>query len=233
MDELIIELKDLDLSELLLTKKLYHGTSIIDDTCDYHMVRNINLEKSNKRLDFGPGYYLTPDYEQAKARALGSVKKHRSAGTVDAPVNNVLEELVGQKNLNRVPNKAKSIVIEYPFNVSQKEDLMNYKHFPLPSKEWVEFIFANRQNLPDVTLYEHNLDMKYDFVYGYMADGKFIGIVNQMFKKDIKTLSNDQFKRLYKTFLERKKRTGVQISLHSIKIVRSCLKDGTIENVEG
>lgn len=233
MDELILELKNLDIKDLLLTKKLYHGTSIIDDTCDYHLVRNINLGKSNKRLDFGPGYYLTPNYEQAKARALGSVRKHKSSGTIDAPVNKVLEELLGQENLNTVPNKAKSIVIEYPFNVSQEKDLLNYKHFPLPSKEWVEFIFANRQNLPEVTLYEHNLDMKYDFVYGYMADGKFTKIVNQMFKEDIKTLSSNQFERLCKTFLKRKKRTGVQISLHSVKVVLNCLQDGTIENVEG
>jgi len=38
--------------------KLYHGSNVA--------VKNLEIIQINRKLDFGTGFYLTSDYEQAK-----------------------------------------------------------------------------------------------------------------------------------------------------------------------
>lgn len=48
--------------------KVYHGTALSHaiDICD----NGIDLSKSNVYLDFGRGFYVTPDIEMAKNMAF-------------------------------------------------------------------------------------------------------------------------------------------------------------------
>lgn len=47
--------------------KVYHGTSL-RSAIDIHN-KGIDLSKSNEYLDFGRGFYVTPDIEMAKNMA--------------------------------------------------------------------------------------------------------------------------------------------------------------------
>ena len=53
----------------MLFVKLYHGSNV--------KVENPNLNYSYKRRDFGKGFYLTGDYDQAKAWSIKKVNKKR------------------------------------------------------------------------------------------------------------------------------------------------------------
>lgn len=111
--------------------KLYHGT--------VYDIENIDLSKSNSAKDFGRGFYLSPDRQQAERWAIFKSMQH-----------------------NGTPK-----VYEFDFDECLLENGgLSVKQFEEYTKDWAEFIFANRKNLS-----EHNIH-DYDIVIGPIANDK-------------------------------------------------------------
>lgn len=100
---------------------LYHGTNIAFDTID--------LKKSKPNKDFGQGFYLSADYEQAMAMAKTKVEQ-LEYGT--------------------------PIVLAFEVDETLMEKL-NIKMFNEYSEEWAEFILLNRRNCDAAPA--HNYDI--------------------------------------------------------------------------
>lgn len=91
---------------------LYHGSNVA--------IENIDLNKSNKGKDFGCGFYLNPNYDQALSMAQTKVA--------------FLE--IGSP-----------IVTSFEFDLEGAEAAgLNVKQFDDYSEEWAEFIVLNRKN---------------------------------------------------------------------------------------
>ncbi|MBR3974823.1 MAG: DUF3990 domain-containing protein [Clostridia bacterium] len=89
---------------------LYHGSNVA--------VNEPKIIKSNRALDFGSGFYLTSDYEQAaKWACLTVVRRGEGQPTVT--------------------------VFEYDKNLSELKNL----EFTAPDGEWLKFVTANRTNI--------------------------------------------------------------------------------------
>lgn len=89
---------------------LYHGSNI--------EVTNPQIIESDRRLDFGKGFYLTSSYEQAKRWAELTVKR-RDTG--------------------------KEVVSVFEFDDSSASEL-KILHFTQAQKEWLEYVTMNRKN---------------------------------------------------------------------------------------
>ena len=93
--------------------KLFHGSNID--------IQIIDLEKSKPNKDFGKGFYLSADYDQAMEMA-----EFRAA-------------LMG----------GKPIVSTFEFDESLiTESSLKIKIFQDYSEEWSDFVFANREGTP-------------------------------------------------------------------------------------
>lgn len=100
---------------------------------------DIDLTKSKTNKDFGKGFYLSDSYEQAEE--MSRFKVMTLGGSL--------------------------IVNEYQVSDSILEDKsLNVKVFNHYSREWAEFVFANRRNGSETPI--HN----YDVVYGPIANDK-------------------------------------------------------------
>ena len=93
--------------------KLYHGSNII--------IKNPNLECSNRARDFGKGFYLTSSLEQAKSWANKKTLKLESG------------------------NPTVSI---YEIDENDIEEL-KIKKFNNASEEWFDYVIKNRKNEMD------------------------------------------------------------------------------------
>lgn len=101
--------------------KLYHGTNKIFD--------QIELTKSKPNKDFGQGFYLSPDYNQALNMAMIKVEQQQEG----APV--VME-----------------------FEVDDVEiDKLRTLRFDDYSEAWAEFILANRNNPTSSPIHEYDI----------------------------------------------------------------------------
>ena len=110
---------------------LYHGSNTSFD--------QIDLTKSLPNKDFGKGFYLSDNYEQAEEMA--KFKVVISGGNV--------------------------IVQSYHTEDSILDDTsLKIKIFKEYTKEWAEFILANRNNHSDLPIHD------YDIVYGPIANDK-------------------------------------------------------------
>jgi hypothetical protein len=116
--------------------------------------------KGNKRVDFGVGFYLTGNYEQARQWARFKEKKERRAGLSDVS----------------------GIIMVYKVNVEILE-MLNCLVFNDLDSQWAEFIYANRALDFDKF---HNQEQEYDCVYGPLADGVEISVlVRELTDKEI------------------------------------------------
>lgn len=87
---------------------LYHGSNL--------EVKEPKIIKSKRLLDFGTGFYLTTDYEQAKKWALRTASR-REEGTPSITV------------------------FSFDENELDKLDVLTFEG---PNKEWLRYISANR-----------------------------------------------------------------------------------------
>lgn len=110
---------------------LYHGSNMVFEKID------LNKSKTNK--DFGKGFYLSDNYEQAEKMA--QFKVVTLGGNVNVQSYEVDNEIL-------------------------KDNTLNIKIFNEYSKEWAEFIFANRDNNSDIQCHD------YDIVYGPIANDR-------------------------------------------------------------
>ena len=93
--------------------RLYHGTNKTFDEIDLH--------KSKPNKDFGQGFYLSPNFEQALNMAKIKTEQQQE-GT--------------------------PIVMEFEADEAEIKK-MHTLHFDDYSKQWAEFILANRNNPTD------------------------------------------------------------------------------------
>lgn len=101
--------------------KLYHGTNIVFD--------KIDLQKSKPNKDFGQGFYLSPDYDQALNMA------------------NIKTEQL---------QEGEPTVMEFEVEVRDIRSLHTLV-FDDYSENWAEFILANRNNSAGTPV--HNYDI--------------------------------------------------------------------------
>lgn len=118
--------------------KLYHGSNIA--------VQNPKIIKSDRRLDFGTGFYLTSDKAQAERWA----------------------ELTRMRR-----NSGNAIVSVFELDENILESL-NVLHFQKADKAWLEYVTANRKNIP-----LKNDD--YDIVIGPVANDKTMPVISLYF----------------------------------------------------
>lgn len=124
--------------------KLYHGSTV-----DIKEIR-LNMSKPNK--DFGRGFYLSADKQQAKR--LAEYKAFQIGGI---PVINV-----------------------YEFEERRLTDgTLKVRRFDGYSKDWAEFIFANRLSKTGESVHD------YDVVIGPIANDKVGVQVRKYFDKEI------------------------------------------------
>lgn len=102
--------------------KLYHGTYTDFDTFD--------LSKSNKGKDFGKGFYLSDNYEQAQRLAVFKAVQ-----------------------FNKEP-----VVLTYEFDEeSLTNGVLSFLRFGEYSKEWAEFVLKNRTNENDANAHPYDV----------------------------------------------------------------------------
>ena len=100
---------------------LYHGTNISFD--------EINLNKSKPNKDFGKGFYLSADYEQALAMAKIKVEQLESG---------------------------EPIVLEFEVDETQIAQL-KVLQFHEYSEEWAKFILLNRKNNKSLPAHDYDI----------------------------------------------------------------------------
>lgn len=102
--------------------KLYHGT--------YTDFAQIDLSLSQKGKDFGKGFYLSDNYDQAYNMAV--FKSIQFNGT--------------------------PIVLQYEFDESLLYDgELSFSKYEEYSREWAEFVLKNRVNMSDVNIHTYDV----------------------------------------------------------------------------
>lgn len=128
---------------------LYHGT--IHTSAADILLHGVLLSKSEAHLDFGVGFYTTPNPDFAWKTADFRVKRSRFL----------------HPNVSVSPR-----VLVFEFDEEMAKGL-HFRHFTAPDLPWAQFVVANRcENSLIHATYDHNLDHKYDIVSGPTADGR-------------------------------------------------------------
>lgn len=103
--------------------RLYHGSNVA--------IELIDLSQSKRGKDFGKGFYLNANYDQATAMAI------RTA---------------------RFLNTGRPTLSCFEFDEATAESLgLNIKVFPDYSKEWAEFVVMNRKNNSDAPCHPYDI----------------------------------------------------------------------------
>lgn len=101
--------------------RLYHGSNVA--------IKQINLSQCKRGRDFGQGFYLNTNPDQAMTMAVRTTR--------------FLDE--GQPTLS---------CFEYN---EDKADGLNIKVFPDYSEEWAEFVVRNRKNASDTPAHPYDI----------------------------------------------------------------------------
>ena len=151
-----------------------------------NIIKDINLEIQNYKTDFGKGFYTTTDYKQA--RKWANIKRGR---------------IEDNENIKMYVN-----VFEY-----EENNNLNILAFEDANKEWLDFIFMNRNS--------KELSHTYDIIKGPVADDRLykvlVGYEDGVYDEE------ETIKRL-KTYV-----LSNQISFHTLDSLE-CLK--YIETIE-
>lgn len=170
---------------------VYHGTiSIHKDS----LLSGIDVNKGYYSADFGQGFYTTGNYEQALRLAKDRTKTFSKLN----------------KSALVYP-----MVISYNINKSEISSI-GYKGliFDFPDLKWKEFIYNNRVGKEFSVSTYHNLNHKYDYVYGCVADSNITGMTKQIRSKQITYGAfADDLKPLKAGYYN-------QLSFHSLKSIR-------------
>ena len=151
---------------------LYHGSNI--------RIEKPKLIPARRYLDFGPGFYLTSDLEQAKKWALHTRNIHE----------------------NGVPTIS---VFEFDIQVQAQLDVLA---FDSPDRNWLKFVVANRSGKEtrqyDIVLgpvaNDQTIRTVNDFINGYLTEDIAIQLLlpqklkDQYAFKTEKALNNLHFK---------------------------------------
>ena len=103
--------------------RLYHGSNVA--------IKQIDLSRSKRGKDFGQGFYLNANPDQAMAMAI------RTA---------------------RFLNEGEPTLSCFEFDENEaKQNGLNIKVFPDYSEEWAEFVVMNRKNGSDVAAHPYDI----------------------------------------------------------------------------
>ncbi|HEU4962616.1 MAG TPA: DUF3990 domain-containing protein [Bacilli bacterium] len=138
----------------------YHGTL---RTHAESIMSRVNVKAGRLFTDFGQGFYLTTNYEQAKRWAVAKARyrSHADGRADEAPV-----------------------VVKIRLDTISLHQLSGCT-FEVPNDRWAEFVYNCRKHGKANTLF-HN----YDFVCGPLADGKFLPLFN---KYDANRITFEEF----------------------------------------
>lgn len=156
-----------------LSSTWFHGTHSF--TTQNIIENGIDLTQSRKRLDFGPGFYMTTNYEQAAKQAA------RKAGEYNDEQDEKFED-TGKK-----PEYASGTIMTYDVDLETLSHSNAPCFFEETSKDWALFILGNRTKKPEkFNYFFHNRDKNFDLVYGPLADGFQIPrLISDLEKKKI------------------------------------------------
>lgn len=103
--------------------RLYHGSNVT--------IEKIDLSRSKRGKDFGKGFYLNANIDQARAMAIRTT---------------------------RFLNEGHATITCFEFDEEEatKEGL-NIKIFPDYSEEWAEFVVMNRRNNSDIQAHPYDI----------------------------------------------------------------------------
>lgn len=175
--------------------KLYHGTNY--SSAINIMTNGIDLKYSKKYLDFGIGFYTTPNYDHAAISAIRATDKFNRK--------------------HRKDEKPYIVIMDFSL---KKELELSVGQYVRHSERWGQFVLNNRLAKDILEAYdikEHNQDGKYDICYGEIADGNIANIAYQVNLGNISPKDVD-----YSKFLKDKGVYPQQYSFHSTKAF-SCI----------
>lgn len=128
--------------------KLYHGT--------YTDFTQIDLSLSQKGKDFGKGFYLSDNYDQAYNMAV----------------------------FKSIQFNGNPIVLQYEFDESLLYDgELSFSKYEEYSREWAEFVLKNRVNMSDVNI--HTYDVVYGPIANDKVGVQIRNLVEQNIDMDI------------------------------------------------
>lgn len=136
----------------------YHGTHHF--RTEGITQNGIDLSKSRPFLDFGPGFYLTSNYEQAQKQAVRVTKDHNK-----------------EQNKNFIDNGEPAELTFGTVLIYELDNTFLKQHaigqiFEVTDEDWARFILGNRSLKAKKLNYTfHNRDGRYEYVYGPLADG--------------------------------------------------------------
>lgn len=104
-------------------KRLYHGSNVA--------IRQIDLSRSKRGKDFGRGFYLNANAEQAMAMAVRTT---------------------------RLLNEGEPTLSGFDFDENMAAELgLRIKVFKEYSEEWAEFVVMNRKNISDEQAHPYDI----------------------------------------------------------------------------
>ena len=142
----------------------YHGTNL----CGWKQICKLGIQadfNKDHELDFGYGFYLTPDKKGAE-NYIERIMQIQPNSSLEG-INSSLEGI----NSSPIPLKSNEdkkipVIIEFNFVPADWIDSgYKYAYFPSYDDKFAEFVFHNRtQNVGG------NDQHEYDFIYGVMSD---------------------------------------------------------------
>lgn len=127
---------------------LYHGT--------YTDFTQIDLSLSQKGKDFGKGFYLSDNYDQAYNMAV----------------------------FKSIQFNGNPIVLQYEFDESLLYDgELSFSKYEEYSREWAEFVLKNRVNMSDVNI--HTYDVVYGPIANDKVGVQIRNLIEQNIDMDI------------------------------------------------
>ncbi|MBC1235493.1 DUF3990 domain-containing protein [Listeria booriae] len=128
-------------------QKLYHGTTM---NCAKSIQTKIKFELCRDRTDFGKGFYLTTNFNQAKNWAIRQYNNEMKKG-----------------NVTNTP-----VVVAFDFKEMEAYNICSIKEFIAVNEEWSDFVYNERKD-------GINRIHKFDIVKGPLADGKTLTVTKK------------------------------------------------------
>ena len=178
------------MTDFELPEIVYHGTvSVHKESIE----SGIDINKGYKSVDFGQGFYTTPDYHQALNIALA------------------------RTNAYNLRHKKGSVA--YPMVITfhlDREGLNAYKGliFEKADDRWKEFVFNNRVGIDFSVSKFYNKSGKYSYVYGFVADSNITEMVGSIRE------GRSSFGEFADKLKPLKSNSYVQLSFHSSEVVK-------------
>lgn len=187
---------------------IYHGT---DSTSAKNIIETgIDLKYGDESVDNAQGFYMTPNYEFAAQRARTTTASHNK---------------FHQDN-------ARPCVLVIDFELPDS-NVLSIKEFPSCCYEWQEFVLFNRLGKRFLRKWKinsdnHNLDFKYDVVIDETADSQIGSAVSSIRYGNPHLVLEDTIK---KVAVSNRPNWDKQISIHSNKAVKICVRSMKIQHV--